>query len=307
MSIYKLLLYLYPRVWRARYEEEMLMILVSRQFSLFEGIDVIRGVLDAHLHPYLGTTDLSLTEKVRLMLSSLRCSLLTIFCAYVGFILAGLGFQKLAEAADLQEIAQRYGIVGFSFHLVLVGAIVALLAVLVGGLPIVAAVIKSAFAQKRWSSLVLLVVPILAFIVFLTITSFPEVIAHLNTQSLWQHILHRGFFFGTLIAAAIVSTGSVCTAVARSEISEQLLRFAVLPSILTTGAMALIAISTIIWGLGLRGSAPQVFSGYEGIVRTSTIGTWLGIVIAMALATALATLFLIRSISVYSALRNATA
>ena len=196
MNIHKLVLRLYPRVWRARYEDEMLVVLVSRPLSLFEGIDVIRGALDAHLHPCLGTADVSLAERVRLMLSSLRCSLLTIFCAYVGFILAGLGFQKLSEATDFQAIAQGYSIVGLSFHLIVVGAVVALLAVLVGGLPIVVAVIRSALAQKRWSSLVLLAVPILTFSVFLTITFFLETVGHPNTQSLWQHSLHGSLFLG---------------------------------------------------------------------------------------------------------------
>jgi hypothetical protein len=306
MNLHTLLLRLYPRVWRARYEEEMLVVLASRPLSFFEEIDILRGALDAHLHPCLGTADVPLAERVRQMLSSLRCSLLTIFCAYVGFILAGMGFQKLTEAADFQKIVQRYSLVSFSFHLVVVGAVVALLAMLIGGLPIVVAVIRSALAQKRWSSLVLLAVPVLAFIVFITMTLFLETVGHPNTQSLWQLILYRSLFFGTLIAATIVSAGAVCAAVARSEIPERLLHFAVLPSILTSGAMALIAVSTIVWGLGLRDSAPQIFSGNEGIVRTSTMGTWLGIVIAMAIATVLAILFLIRSLSVYSALRNAT-
>ncbi len=307
MNIHKLLLCLYPRVWRARYEEEMLVVLASRPLSLFEGIDVIRGALDAHLHPCLATTDVPLAERVRLILSSLRCSLLTIFCAYVGFILAGLGFQKLTEATDFQEIAQGYTIVGLSFHLIVVGAVGTLLAVLVGGLPIVVAVIRSALAQKRWSSLILLAVPILTFTMFLTATFFLGMVGHPSTQPLWLRSIHQSFFFGTLIAAAIVSAGAVCTAVARSEIPERLLRFAVLPSILISGTMALIAVSTVVWGLGLRDSAPQIFSGYEGIVRTSTMGTWLGIVITMAIATALATLFLIRSLSAYAALRNTTA
>ena len=301
MNIYKLVLRLYPRVWRARYEEEMLVVLASRPLSLFEGIDVLRGALDAHLHPCLGTAELSFAQRGRQMLSSLRCSLLTIFCAYVGFLLAGLGFQKLTEAADFQEIAQEYSLVGLSFHLIVIGAVAALLAVLVGGLPIVGAVIRSALAQKRWGSLVLLAVPVLTCIVFL------ETVGHLNTLSLWQHALHRGFFFGTLIATALVSAGAVCAAVARSEISERVLRFAVVPSLLTIGTMALIAVSTIVWGLGLRNSAPQIFSGSEGIVRTSTTGTWLGIVIAMVITTALAALFLIRSLSVYRALWNTTA
>jgi len=119
--------------------------------------------------------------------------------------------------------------------------------------------------------------------------------------------LDRGVFFGTLIVAAIASAGAVCFAVARSEISEKLLRFALLPSILVTISMALILAATIIWGLGLRDGAPQLFAGNDGLVGSSTLGTWLGIVIAMAIATVLAAVSLLRGFSARSALRNATA
>ncbi|GCE06171.1 hypothetical protein [Dictyobacter aurantiacus] len=306
MNIYKLLLCLYPRTWRDRYEEEMLMILASRPLSLFDSIDVLGGALDAHLHPRLGTTGLSLTERARLMLLSLRGSLLTIFCAYVGFILAGLGFQKLTESATMQVLTQRDPVISLSFQVILVGAVVALLAVLAGGLPIAVAVIRSALANKRWGLLFLLAVPVLAFIVFLMVIVFLET-AHPGSQSPEQKALYGCLILGTLLAAAIVSAGAVCSAVARSEIPGSLLRFAVLPSILTTGTMALILISTIVWGLGLRASVPQIFSGYQGIMRTSTMGTWLGIVIAMAGTTVLAILFVIRSLLAYSMLRKATA
>jgi hypothetical protein len=157
--------------------------------------------------------------------------------------------------------------------------------------------------------LFLLTVPILAFAVFLGTTLFLEAIDHPgnNLSPVWQIFLHRGLFFGVLITAAIVSTGAVCFAVVRSEISEKLLRFAVLPFILATISMALILAATIIWGLGLRDGAPQLFAGNDGIVGTSTTGTWLSIVIVMAIATLLAVISLLRGLSARSALRTATA
>lgn len=45
------LLGLYPRPWRDRYEAEFLALIGERPPSLFERIDVVRGALDAHLHP----------------------------------------------------------------------------------------------------------------------------------------------------------------------------------------------------------------------------------------------------------------
>ncbi len=309
MKTTQYLLRLYPHTWRERYEEEFLVMLEQRPISFLDGIDLFFGALDAHLHPELGTTGMSLYKRMIQMISTLRHSLLTIFCAYIGFILAGWAFQKMTEYDDFVEAARTHSVVGLSFNLVVISAVVALLAVLAGGLPIAIAVVGSALAQKRRGPLLLLAVPILAFAVFLGTTLLLEALHrpgnHLSP--VWQMFLDRGLFFGTLIAAAIASAGAVCFAVARSEISERLLRFALLPSILATISMALILAATIIWGLGLRDGAPQLFAGNDGLVGSSTTGTWLGIVIAMAIATVLAAVSLLRGLSARSALRAASA
>ncbi len=309
MKIQHYLVRFYPHTWRERYEDELLAMLEQRSLSFTDGVNLLFGALDAQLHPHLGTTGMSLYERIIHMFATLRRSLLTIFCAYIGFILAGWAFQKMTEYDDFVEAARTHSVVGLSFNLVVIGAVVALLAVLAGGLPIAVAVIRSALAQKRRGPLLLLAVPVLAFAVFLGTTFLLEALHrpgnHLSP--VWQLFLDRGVFFGTLIAAAIASAGSVCFAVARSEISEKLLRFAVLPSILATISMALVLAATIIWGLGLRDGVPQLFAGHDGLVGSSTTGTWLGIVIAMAIATLLAALSLIRGLSARSALRNAAA
>ncbi|MDQ2717734.1 MAG: hypothetical protein M3Z08_22805 [Chloroflexota bacterium] len=308
MKITRALLRFYPLTWRERYEEEFLAMLEQRPLSCLDGIDLFCGALDAHLHPELGTTSMSLYERMVHMFATLRRSLLTIFCAYIGFILAGGAFQKMTEYDDFKEAAQTHSIVGLSFNLVVIGAVAALLAVLAGGLPIAVAVVRSALVQKRRGPLLLLATPILAFAVFLGTMFLLKAYYHPGNQHspLGQIVLDRGLFFGTLIAAAIVSAGAVCFAVVRSEISERLLHFAVLPSILATISMVLILVATITWGLSLRDSAPQLFAGNDGIVGSSTIGTWLAIVIAMAIAAILAALSLVRGLSARSVLRNVT-
>jgi hypothetical protein len=303
MNIYKLLLRLYPRVWRDRYEEEFLVVLASHPFSLFEGFDVMRGALDAHLHPYLGATTLILSERIRLMLSTLRRSLLTMFCAYCSFIVAGIAFQKLTEYHDFAEAAQAHSLVGFSFDLVVIGAIAALLAVLIGGLPIVAAVVKDALARKRYGLLFLLATPLLALAVFISTTLLLEALAPLGTST-FLTLLSRGIFVAVFLGAAVASTGAVCFAVTRSNIPARLLRFAVLPSLLMTLSMLVMFVATLVWGLSLCSDVPQLFNGNEGMFGTSTSGSWLRIVLVMAIATGLAVFSLMRGCSARSALRK---
>lgn len=309
MNMQYYLIRLYPHTWRKRYEDEVLAMLEQRSLSFIDGVNLFFGALDAQLHPHLGTTGMSLYERIFHMFTTLRRSLLTIFCAYVGFILAGGAFQKMTEYDDFTEVARTHSIVGLSFNLVVIGAFVALLAVLVGGLPIAVAVTRSALAHKRRGPLLLLTVPVLAFAVFFGTTLFLEALSRPGNyfSSAGQVFLSRGIFFSVLIAAAITSTGAVCLAVARSEIPERLLRFALLPSILATISMALMLVATIVWGLGLRDGAPQLFAGNDGIVGSSTVGTWLGIVIAMAIATVLAAISLLRGLSARSALRTIAA
>jgi hypothetical protein len=157
--------------------------------------------------------------------------------------------------------------------------------------------------------LFLLTVPILAFALFLGTTLLLEALdAPANHFApVWHLFFFRNIFISTLLAGAIVSTGAVCFAVARSEISEKLLRFALLPSILTTLSMALILLATFVWGLSLRGSVPQLFNSNDGMFGTSTSLSWLRIVIAMAITTALAVISLIRGISAHSALPTTAA
>ena len=46
---------LYPRPWRERYEIEFLAVLASRPPSIGDRVDIVRGAVDARLHPELSS------------------------------------------------------------------------------------------------------------------------------------------------------------------------------------------------------------------------------------------------------------
>lgn len=300
------LLRLYPRNWRQRYKEEMLAMLELCPSSFLDRVDLVFGALDAHLHPHFGTMGLSLSERMKLMLSLLRRSLLTMFCASLGFLLAGLGFQKMNEYDDFVKAAQTYSLMGLSYHLVGFGTLVLFLAVLGGGLPIASTIVESSLAHKRYGSVVLLAVPPLAFAVFVGTTLLLEAILtpgnHLSLG--WRLFLERGVFLGVLIAAVLASTGALCWAVARSEIAEELLRFALLLAIPATLSMAVMLVAMLAWGLSLHSTVPQLFNSNEGMYASSTALTWLGSVIAIGILTVIAVVSLVRGFSARSALRS---
>jgi hypothetical protein len=58
-----LLLRLYPRAWRERYGDELVALLAERPASMLDNLDLIRGALDARLHPQLqGSSSAPQTE-----------------------------------------------------------------------------------------------------------------------------------------------------------------------------------------------------------------------------------------------------
>jgi len=207
-----------------------------------------------------------------------------------------MAFQKLTEYDDFVEVARAHSLVGTSFTLVVIGSVLALLAILTGGLPIVFAVVKDALATKSIGRLLLLVAPFLAFAALLETI---QLLGHTFVNQL-PRAVGATIFFGILLAAAVISTASVSIAVTRSKIPDRLFRFAIFPSAIATISMACMLLATIFWGLGLQSAAPQLFAGNDGIVGSSTSGSWLGIIAVMTFSTAAAVVSLVRGIAARS-------
>jgi hypothetical protein len=55
---------LYPRLWRDRYEAEILDLLEQRPPSVRDAIDLVRGALDAHLHPQAERASMPWTHRL---------------------------------------------------------------------------------------------------------------------------------------------------------------------------------------------------------------------------------------------------
>ncbi len=300
MKLEKWLLRLYPRVWRTRYEEEVLALLESRPPSYIDCLEMILEALDAHLHPQFGTRGMPSFERIAHLFHTLRGSLLAVFCAYISFVVAGLAFQHFAEGHTFMVLVDINRPVGVSFALIILGSIIALLAIFIGGLPIVWIVVKDAYTTKRISHLLLLAIPFLAFAVLL---SAIQIISHTFADELPETI-DRIIFVGIFLSAAGTSTASVCTAVAQSPLTKNVLCFAIFPSAIATVAMLVMLIGTLGWGISIQSTAPSLFTGHDGLVGSSTILTWLGILVAMTISTSIAITFLIRSLSIRSMLHT---
>lgn len=286
------LLHLYPRGWRGRYEEEFLALLEACPFSLWTIWDVCLGAIDAHLHLE------ALTGRMMPFMNRLRTTSVIVFCAYIGFVVAGLGFGKLVEYDDFINLRDHNAGVGAAYYVLYAGAFIALAAVLVGGLPLAFAAARDAITKKRWRLLALFAVPpvtLAAWIidVRLAVARDPNPPPVLS-RPIQERLLEALHIAGTFGLAAMLSTAAVCIIVIRSDISAKLFRFARIPAIITTLAMALMFLAVVGYGLAVKAADPELLAENQGIMATNTMLSLAVILTMMAIATAVAIAALLR-------------
>jgi hypothetical protein len=272
---------LYPRAWRERYEEEFVAMLEQRRVSPSDLVDVALGALDSWVRPQVASEG-----RRTLVVSKMRTSLLAVLWAWIGFVVAGVGFQKMSEYEDFVGAARENQVVGLSFEAAVAGA-VALAAVVVGGAPIALSVVRQAFAEGRKDVPLLFRVPLFSAAAFVGYLLVLMRVVYPALGSLAVHDSVNVALFlsvvGAFVLAAAASAGAVSVAVSRCEIGVRFYRFALFPAALATLAMGVVLVATVFWGLALRAQAPALFSGDEGILATPTAATWLVIVVAMGL------------------------
>lgn len=284
---------LYPRAWRERYGEEFVALLEERPASVADFLDVACGALDAWLGPQPATERRMVAERI-------RGSVLLVLWAWAFLVVAGAGFRKVTEYEDFVRAARDHVSVGVAFYAVVVGAVLALAAVVVGGLPVAFAALRNALAEERRDVPLLFCVPPLSFAGFL---GYAFVLAKVIYPFLGRPAVHDAAnvtlflsLAGAFLLAAIASAWAVSAAVGRAEVGERTVRFALYPATVAAIAMVVVLAGTVVWGLALRAQSPALYAGDDGILATPTYATWLAIVVVMAASTAVAVAATVRGL-----------
>jgi len=186
-----------------------------------------------------------------------RASTIIVLCAYSAFVVAGCAFAKMPEHDGVAEATRAHPMIGLAFALTAAGSVVALLAVLAGGLPLTIAALRSARATRRRDIPLLFAVPPLALAAFVGVTVLLERLTHSPSRGA---IL---LFVGAFVLAVLVSAAAVSAAIARSQVDGRLLSYARAPAALVALAMGAMLASTVIWGLTLHAAAPRLFDGMD--------------------------------------------
>jgi hypothetical protein len=279
------LIRLYPRAWRERYEEEFSALIEERPASVGDVFDVAFGAVDAWLVPQAA-------EGRTVVVERMRGSVMLVLWAWAFLVVAGVGFRKMSEYGDFVRAARDSVVVGVAFYAVIVGAGLALAAVVVGGLPVAFAALKNALSEGRKDVPLLFCVPPLALAAFVGYTLLLTKAVYPALGRLTVHdplnVALLLSLVGAFLLAVLAGVGAVSSAVRRSGVGGRTLRFALYPAAVAAIAMVVVLVGTVVWGLALRAQFPALYAGDDGIVATPTYATWLAIVAVMAVSTAVA-------------------
>jgi hypothetical protein len=305
---------LYPRDWRLRYETEFTALLEQCLNSPLDVLDVILGAVDAHLRLLSGD---SLNWRVMNMLNKIRTTILIVFAAYIGFVIAGFSLVGLADDSPMAALMKTNPALSAAWITIQAGAAVALLAVVIGGLPLAITVIRRALAGSH-RGLGLLLVPVLAFLAVAAYGGFvlevgfgriqlPGVLPVVQPGPFppGNRLLLAGLM-ATFVLGAIASTLAVWKVISDTNIEQEtfhvlrgvatlkIYRFAFLPAVITAIAMVVMLAGTMMWGLISFSTLPQVLSGNYGPWGTSTQAWFIAIITLMTISTLAALLGLVR-------------
>ncbi len=256
------LLRVYPRAWRARYGDELAVLIEEldggRRMSWRTGLDVVRAGAIERARVF-GVSGLPPRERAR------EGSLLVLY-AWMLFVLGGFGVQKASEHWQAVTPAARQGVPAAAFDVLVVTAGVGSALVLLGvatSLPRLATFLRDGGWPKLRRPLTRA-----------TVLSLLAVVATFGLAA-WAHSLTPAARNGSdpayslvflawvaLFAGCLFASAMAAAAAARQLTSSiRTLTFELWLGIAVTAAMAVMTIATAVWWASLARLAPWFFDG----------------------------------------------
>ncbi len=253
------MLRLYPQAWRDRYEEEVTLVLRQSRVTGWTLLDFLLGALDARLHSDL------VPGRLSSMAHRIRTSEITIFCAFMLYGLAWAASRFVTDPLPPWEHATAlHPEILWSFRAMDAAGVIATLAFLVGGLPILWSVIRQTLRMRAVRLILALLTPVVLsaiFVVYLLLAAqastarvAPSPNASLTPLAFALQMILLLLFFVTVGGGA----AAVSYAVARSELSARLLRFALGPAAVAVVAMGVGLVATVVMSVLITVEAPDV-------------------------------------------------
>jgi hypothetical protein len=262
--------------------------------------EAVIGLLAEHVSESFG--------RKQPMLPTCRRSMVATFSAFVLFTIACSALARIADPrVPFDAVGRIHPEIAIAFTIVISCLNIALLIIVLGGLPVLFTAVKHAipgganqvmklFVIKPGQALLMLLASLLlaiCFVGYILVTEFffgsPF---HLVTNDLPPLLLAFGFItiIGviTLFVFVILAiTSSLSLAVLRSEFSEGLLRISLATIALLALMMGVATLAATLWMIRLWMAAPQFAASASGLGNGQT--AWvIAIIVSMALSTLVA-------------------
>lgn len=241
---------------------------------------------------------------------TIQRSIVAAFCAWVLFLFAYIALGRIVDpVAPFNAVGRLNPEVGISYAVVVRGGVVTLLAIVLGGLPVLFQAVRRAMARGVRGVLGLFVLRLrqaffllgVALVIAVCGLGYLLATASLSgaprtcapaSQCLWPQpplllILDLAALVGVvtlLVFIALALTASLSLAVLRSELSLRLLRFVLVPIAVVVLGMGLVTLGETLWLVRLWMVAPRFAASSSGLGYGQTM--WVvATIAAMACAT----------------------
>jgi hypothetical protein len=259
-----MLLRFYPPAWRARYGDELAALIEQNseggRVSWRVRLDVVSAGVRERLRA-VGLAGDGVPPGERVPAGSLL-----VLCAWVLFVVAGAGVQKVSEHWQDVTPAAKQGLPSLAFGVLVGAAGLGSALVLIG----IAAALPSLAAYLRGGGWSVVRRPIVRAV----LVSLPTVAATIglvvwarrlsNTQRNGGDFVYGGVFllWVLLVAACLLAWTVAAVATARRlSLSISTLRIEAWLALAVSGAMAAMTIATAVWWASLADAAPWFFTG----------------------------------------------
>jgi hypothetical protein len=262
--------------------------------------EAIIGILAEHLSEIFG--------RKQPMLPTIRRSMVATFSAFVLFMIASTALARIADPrAPFDAVGRIHPEIAIAYSIIMNSVNIALLLIMLGGFPFLFTAVKHAipggprgvlklFVIKPKQALLLLGASLLitiCFLSYLLATEFLFSSQHQTVTNTYPPLILALSFIVlssaiTLFVFMILAIAtSLSLAVLRSEFSERLLHFALMPIALLALVMGLATLAATTWLIRLWIATPQFATSASGLGNGQT--AWvISIIGSMALATLVA-------------------
>ena len=270
------LLRCYPPRWRHRYGDEFIALLGDVMAAApwrrrpFLILNALRGAVDARVRPMGGAV---MTSRSPLTVAIWATGLFTV---------AGIGFQKLSEDA-VDTPSTGHAAIDPSFDLVLIGAAVALVAIVVAATPTAVAIVRGRW-RDTWR---LLMVPPVAFAAWFGVLQIGRAIASGHRVDSAPNLLAAILVIVAGIGVVAATAAAASATLRRVGVDTGSMRERTTAIYTLVAGMAATTLACLVWGLSVWSANPAGFSAHAGAVASPFVPTWLAILALMAAATVL--------------------